>query len=134
MFTGPGPADRGDARFATTLGPQEERLFHLTVTCEIGDAGTTRSLDFDSALERATGGELYIGASGINPTVREMGQAAVGPDGSVVAEDVEETRERLGAALADALLLDQQAAGSRARARLGWRPSRPTVLEELAAR
>jgi len=85
-----------------------------------------------AALERAPGGELYIGASGVNPTVREMGLAAVGPDGSVVAEDVEETRERLGAALADALLLDQQADGGRARDRLGWRPTRPTVLEELS--
>jgi len=87
-----------------------------------------------AALERAPGGELYIGASGVNPTVREMGLAAVGPDGSVVAEEVEETRARLGAALADALLLDQQAVGARARARLGWRPSRPSVLEELGAR
>ena len=86
-----------------------------------------------AALERAPGGELYIGASGVNPTVREMGQAAVGPDGTVVAEDDDATRARLGAALADALLLDQQAAGSRARARLGWQPSRPSVLEELGA-
>lgn len=86
-----------------------------------------------AALERAPGGELYIGASGVNPTVREMGQAAVGPDGTVVAEDDDVTRARLGAALADALLLDQQAGGSRARVRLGWQPSRPSVLDELGA-
>jgi len=87
-----------------------------------------------AALERAPGGELYIGASGSSPTVREMGLAAVGPDGKVVAEDDDATRARLGAGLADALLLDQQADGSRARARLGWRPSRPSVLEVLGAR
>jgi len=86
-----------------------------------------------AALERAPGGELYIGASGVNPTVRDMGLAAVGPDGTVVAEDDDATRARLGAALADALLLDQQAGGSRARARLGWQPSRPSVLDELGA-
>ena len=63
-----------------------------------------------------------------------MGLTAVGPDGSVVAEDEDATRARLGAGLANALLLDQQASGSRARARLGWRPSRPTVLDEPAAR
>ena len=87
-----------------------------------------------AALERAPGGELYIGASGVNPTVREMGLAAVGPDGTVVAEDDDATRARLGAGLADALLLDQQAAGARARARLDWQPSRRSVLDELGAR
>jgi len=86
-----------------------------------------------AVLERAPGGELYIGASGVNPTVREMAQAAVGPDGSVVPEADDVTRARLGAGLADALLLDQQASGSLARTRLGWQPSRPTVLDELAA-
>jgi nucleoside-diphosphate-sugar epimerase len=86
-----------------------------------------------AVLERAPGGELYIGASGFNPTVREMAQAAVGPDGKVVAEDDDATRERLGAGLADALLLDQQASGSLARTRFGWEPARPTVLDELAA-
>jgi nucleoside-diphosphate-sugar epimerase len=86
-----------------------------------------------AVLERAPGGEMYIGASGFNPTVREMAQAAVGPDGKVVAEDDDATRERLGAGLADALLLDQQASGSLARTRFGWEPARPTVLDELAA-
>jgi nucleoside-diphosphate-sugar epimerase len=87
-----------------------------------------------AALERAPGGELYIGASGVNPTVREMAQAAVGPDGAVVPEEDDATRARLGAGLADALLLDQRASGALARTRLGWQPSRPTVLDELAAR
>jgi nucleoside-diphosphate-sugar epimerase len=87
-----------------------------------------------AALERAPGGELYIGASGVNPTVRDMAQAAVGPDGAIVPEDDDATRARLGAGLADALLLDQQASGSLARTRLGWQPNRPTVLDELAAR
>jgi nucleoside-diphosphate-sugar epimerase len=87
-----------------------------------------------AVLERAPGGELYIGASGVNPTVREMAQAAVGPDGAIVPEDDDATRARLGAGLADALLLDQQASGALARTRLGWHPSRPTVLDELAAR
>jgi len=87
-----------------------------------------------AVLERAPGGQLYIGASGVNPTVREMAQAAVGPDGTVVPEDDDATRERLGAGFADALLLDQQASGLFARTRLGWEPTRPTVVAELAAR
>jgi nucleoside-diphosphate-sugar epimerase len=87
-----------------------------------------------AVVERAPGGQLYIGASGVNPTVREMAQAAVGPQGSVAPETNEQTRERLGVAFADALLLDQRASGTRAKQQLGWTPRRPTVLEELAAR
>jgi nucleoside-diphosphate-sugar epimerase len=34
---------------------------------------------YADVLERAPGGELYIAASGVNPTVRKMAQAAVGP-------------------------------------------------------
>lgn len=87
-----------------------------------------------AVLERAPGGRLYIGASGVNPTVREMAEAAVGPDGTVVPEDDDVTRERLGAGFADALLLDQQAGGLFARTSLGWEPTRPTVVAELSAR
>ncbi|WP_394770425.1 NAD-dependent epimerase/dehydratase family protein [Lacisediminihabitans sp.] len=85
------------------------------------------------ALESAPGGEIYIAASGQNPTVRELGEAVVGPDGAVVGEDPDATRDRLGAAFADALLLDQQATGAKARAAFGWAPSRPSLVEELAA-
>jgi nucleoside-diphosphate-sugar epimerase len=85
-------------------------------------------------LERAPGGEIYIGASGVNPTVRELAQAAAGPLGIVVAESDNDSRERLGAYLADALLLDQQASGDRARRRLGWQPNRPSAVEELSRR
>ncbi|GAB3843471.1 NAD-dependent epimerase/dehydratase family protein [Dactylosporangium cerinum] len=85
-------------------------------------------------LGRAPGGEIYIGASGINPTVRELAQAAAGPNGVVVAESDDDSRERLGAYLADALLLDQQASGDRARRRLGWQPDRLSAVEELSGR
>jgi nucleoside-diphosphate-sugar epimerase len=82
-------------------------------------------------LERAPGGETYIGASGVNPTVREMAEAAAG---RVAPETADESRDRLGAYFADALLLDQQAGGQTARQRLGWNPTHPDVLVELAAR
>jgi nucleoside-diphosphate-sugar epimerase len=78
-------------------------------------------------------GERYIAASGVNPTVREMARAAVGATGTLAPESVEESRARLGELLADALLLDQQASGARAKQQFGWNPSRPTVLEELSA-
>ena len=86
------------------------------------------------ALDLGSAGSTYIGASGENPTVREIGEAAAagqGLDARVETSSVEETRERLGEQFADALLLDQQARGSKARIDLGWEPNGPTLLEEL---
>lgn len=73
------------------------------------------------------------GASGQNPTVREIAQAVVGADGRVLPESDDETRARLGAGFADALLIDQRATGALARATWGWVPRRPSLLEELSA-
>ncbi|HEY4225606.1 MAG TPA: NAD-dependent epimerase/dehydratase family protein [Pseudolysinimonas sp.] len=81
-------------------------------------------------LEKAPGGDIYIGASGENPTVTELAEAYAGI-GKVVAETPEQTRERLGEGFADAILLDQQAAGTTAKNLFSWKPSRPTVLELL---
>jgi glycogen debranching enzyme len=52
------PPDRltgTDAHFAPSLGPQEERMFYLTVSCEIGEPGTARPLAYSPALARASG-------------------------------------------------------------------------------
>ena len=87
------------------------------------------------ALENGAAGEVYIGAAGANPTVRELVElAARAADvaGGVAAETVEETSERLGAGLAEALLLDQQARGTKARIDLGWEPNGPTLGDEIA--
>ena len=82
-------------------------------------------------LERAEPLGRVVGASGQNPTVREIATAAVGA-GGFVAETPDASRARLGADFADALLLDQQAGAERAR-ELGWHPERPSLLEELRA-
>ena len=71
-----------------------------------------------------------LGLSGHNATVTELGEAVAG--GPVVAEGVEASRARLGAPFADALMLDQQGSGAKARA-LGWTPTRPSLLEEIRA-
>ncbi|AEV85565.1 epimerase [Actinoplanes sp. SE50] len=88
-----------------------------------------------AALDRAASGSVYLGVSGDNPTVRELGEAAsrrLGLDGRVVAEEPAALVERLGG-FGAALLLDQQATGAKARRELGWKPSRRTLLEEIAA-
>ncbi|WP_431277212.1 NAD-dependent epimerase/dehydratase family protein [Leifsonia poae] len=88
------------------------------------------------AFERGDAGAVYVGASGINPTVRELAEVAsvtAGLDGRVEAESVSESRSRLGEGLADALLLDQQARGGRARIDLGWEPNGVSLVEEIAS-
>jgi nucleoside-diphosphate-sugar epimerase len=68
-----------------------------------------------------------IGVSGHSPSVRELGLAVAD---EVVGTTRERVHERLGEAFGDALLLDQQASGEKARS-IGWTPSRPTLVEEL---
>ncbi|HEV7871010.1 MAG TPA: NAD-dependent epimerase/dehydratase family protein [Modestobacter sp.] len=87
------------------------------------------------AVADAAPGSYYLGVSGQNPTVREIGEAAdrgAGGDGRVVGESDEATETRLGP-LAGALLLDQQATGATARTELGWEPTGPSLLEDLSS-
>jgi nucleoside-diphosphate-sugar epimerase len=86
------------------------------------------------AVARAEAGSYYLGVSGANPTVREIGEAAdrgAGGSGRVVGSSAEETEDRLGP-LAEAFLLDQRATGEKARRELGWAPTGPTLTEDLA--
>lgn len=69
-----------------------------------------------------------IASDGAPVSVRAVAEAT-GADAA--PEPVEATRARLGAAFADALLLDQAADGAEARA-LGWTPEHRGVLQELA--
>lgn len=71
----------------------------------------------------------YLGASGTNPTVRELAEAS---GARVHLETVEEARARFGVEYADALLMDQQASSPRSLA-LGWKPDRPSAVEDIHA-
>ncbi|MCS5486658.1 NAD(P)H-binding protein [Curtobacterium flaccumfaciens pv. beticola] len=96
-------------------------------TVHIDDLGELYVL----AVHAAEQDGYVVAASGDNPTLREVAEA--GAHGSpVVAESVDASRERLGADFADALLLHQEASGAHARADLGWHPTRPTLVEDLA--
>jgi nucleoside-diphosphate-sugar epimerase len=83
-----------------------------------------------SVLEKAPGGDIYIGASGENPTVTELAEAYAGI-GKVAEETPEQSRERLGEGFANAILLDQRASGTTAKNLFSWKPSRPTAVELL---
>lgn len=71
-----------------------------------------------------------LGVSGVSPAASEIASAAAGSAGTA-RSTVDETRERLGTPFADALLLDQQASGAYAKS-LGWTPTRPSMLDDLA--
>lgn len=116
-----------------TNGPKTRSSLHLVgdgsqhwVTVHVDDLAEL----YVSVLEKAPGGDIYIGSSGENPTVRELGEAAHGI-GKVVDEDSAQSRERLGDRFADALLLDQQAAGTTAKNLFSWTPKQPTLVELL---
>ena len=86
------------------------------------------------AVASAEPGSYYLGVSGQNPTVRELGEAAergAGRDPRVVGSTDEQTEARLGV-LAGALDLDQQATGDKAKRELGWQPTAPSMVEDLA--
>ncbi|HSC04915.1 MAG TPA: NAD-dependent epimerase/dehydratase family protein [Solirubrobacteraceae bacterium] len=85
------------------------------------------------ALERAPAGTLLNGSSGETLAQSELARAAdraAGGEGNFEPWPLTEARETLGV-LADALALDQNISGERARHTLGWSPTRFGVAEEV---
>lgn len=87
---------------------------------------------YAAVLEAGSGFDSVLGVSGVSPRVLDLTAAAAGAEG-VATEEPDATRARLGGPFADAVLMDQQATGDKARGIGGWRPTRPTLLEELGA-
>jgi nucleoside-diphosphate-sugar epimerase len=88
---------------------------------------------FRRVLEDDSARGYYVVGNGVNPTVAELTEAAavaVGAPGAVPGSD-DEARARLGDYFAEVLLLDQGTSAARARAELGWQPSRPSLADEL---
>lgn len=88
---------------------------------------------FRRALEDDSARGYYVAGDGLNPTVAELTEAAAvaaGAPGAVPGSD-EEARARLGDYFAEVLLLDQGTEAAKARAELGWAPSRPGLVEEF---
>jgi nucleoside-diphosphate-sugar epimerase len=86
-----------------------------------------RVLEDDSAHGR------YVIGNGVKSTVAELTDAAAvaaGATGAVPGSD-DEARARLGDYFAQVLLLDQATDAAKARADLGWRPSRPALTDDF---
>jgi nucleoside-diphosphate-sugar epimerase len=88
---------------------------------------------FVLALENAQAGSVFIAAEGEAPTTREIAYAAsvaAGAGGATRSWPESEARAALGP-FVDALLLDQEATSAKARELLGWRTTKPQVLDDL---
>ncbi|HEY2506309.1 MAG TPA: NAD-dependent epimerase/dehydratase family protein [Streptosporangiaceae bacterium] len=88
---------------------------------------------FRRALEDESARGRFIVGDGSDATVAELTEAAAvgsGAPGAVAGSD-DEARSRLGDNFADVLLLDQGTNASKARAELGWYPSRPTLADDF---
>ena len=88
---------------------------------------------FRRVLENDSANGYYIIDNGANSTVAELTEAAavaVGAPGAVPGSD-DEARARLGDYFAEVLLLDQGTDAAEAQAELGWRPTRPTLVDEF---
>jgi nucleoside-diphosphate-sugar epimerase len=88
---------------------------------------------FRLVLEGNSARGYYVVGNGLNPTVAELTEAAavaVGAPGAVPGSD-EEARARVGDYFAEVLLLDQAMSATKARADLGWEPTRPGLVDEL---
>jgi len=113
---------RTDDGALTTLGSGEQ---HWT-TIHVDDLGAL----YAAVVADGIGHGAVLGVSGVNPTVAELSAVLAGEAG-VATESPDATKARLGDGFAEALLLDQQASGAKARSIGGWTPTRPTLAEEL---
>jgi nucleoside-diphosphate-sugar epimerase len=85
------------------------------------------------SLEKAVPGSLYIASHGASYRVGEVAEAAsigAGAKGKTESWPLEEARKAFGP-FADALVLDQQVSGEKAKKELGWAPGAGSVLDDL---
>jgi nucleoside-diphosphate-sugar epimerase len=85
------------------------------------------------AVEKAKPGSLYNAAHGPSYRVAEVAEAAsvgAGANGKTESWPLEEARKAMGP-FADALVLDQQVSGEKAKKELGWAPRAGSVLDDL---
>jgi len=88
---------------------------------------------FRLVLENDSASGYYVLGDRVNATAAELTEAAavaVGAPGAVPGSE-QEARSRFGDDFAEVLLLDQATTADKARTELGWRPARPSLIEEF---
>jgi len=88
---------------------------------------------FRLALENESARGYFVIGNGEQSSVAQLTEAAAVAAGAAgaVPGSVDEARSRLGDYFAEVLLLDQGTVAARARAELGWQPSRPALVDEF---
>ena len=117
------PRDEADNLIMLGTGQQHWSTVHVADLADF----------FRRVLEDDSARGYYVVGDGSNPTVAELTEAAavaVGAAGAVPGSG-DEARTRLGDYFAEVLLLDQGTDAAKARADLGWHPSRPTLVHEF---
>jgi nucleoside-diphosphate-sugar epimerase len=87
-----------------------------------------------AAALSARAGSVYLGVGDVQPTMREVAEAAAhgaGLDGKTVSVTLEQARAQMGP-VADAFALDQRLTSARARRELGWVPAHADPLGVFA--
>jgi nucleoside-diphosphate-sugar epimerase len=116
---------RDDAGNLIMLGAGQQHWSTVHVA-DVADC-FRRVLESDSACGH------YVIGNGQRLTVAEITEAAAvaaGAPGAVPGSEAE-ARARLGDYFAEVLLLDQATTADKARADLGWKPTRPGLVEEF---
>jgi nucleoside-diphosphate-sugar epimerase len=88
---------------------------------------------FRRVLENESAHGYYVLGNGANSTVAELTEAAAvaaGAPGALPGSEAE-ARARLGDWFAEVLLLNQGTGADKARTELGWKPSRPSLVDEF---
>lgn len=84
------------------------------------------------AVEKAPAGSSYLGTLDDSVRVRDAAKVAADRAGATVEDWDPADAQQYWNVMVEAFLLDQVATSAKARSELGWIPSRPTLLEELA--
>jgi nucleoside-diphosphate-sugar epimerase len=117
-----GAAEEGAVRYAGT-GSQQWTTVHVDDLADL----------YAKALAQGSAGAVWHGISG-QVEARKLAEAAAkagGKNASVAAFPLEEARKVMGP-FADALAGSQRIASEKTKKALGWKPSRPGILEEVA--
>jgi nucleoside-diphosphate-sugar epimerase len=85
------------------------------------------------AVENAPAGSAYLATLDESVQVRDAAKVVADKFGATVQHWDPADAEQYWSVMVEAFLLDQVATSAKARTELGWAPSRPTLLEELAA-
>ncbi|MFF2088075.1 NAD-dependent epimerase/dehydratase family protein [Nocardia sp. NPDC058176] len=121
------------------LSPQEDA--DGTVIRHLGDGSNRWSVVhaddlgelYASAVESAPGGSVYLGTNEDSVLVRDAAKVVAARVGARIERWDPTAAQQYWSVLVEAFMLDQVAGSAKARADLGWVPSRPGLLEDLAA-